>query len=201
MDQYKIEQFFKDFPFLMKIQTGSWCAWPGDEWCKQNACTEASTFHTHPRLINRDEWYKVEEVRVSRVSRELLKMKPKRETGSGSMIDYCDEERAFLLGGDGEVLTEVEQDRHHYDATFGNSWREGETVGEALLRVSNPDDVAYVVLRHTGYRIQNHHSVGGYTLTLYKPPKSFTLLGWLKEQEHRAKAQIKAMVAEIDAEA
>lgn len=175
MNRFKVRAFFTQFPFLT----------------------------TGDKPIVRDT-EKVEEVAVSRIDKDFLGKEPKYDGATGSLVGIDDSERIYLFDQDGNLLVEVKQGGycHHNEAHMDNESWNGETVGEALLRRTDPaQQVHYAVVVHTGYEIQNHHSVGGYSVTAYKPPKGFTLPEWVEEQERRAKAQVEAMVAEIDAEA
>lgn len=183
MDRFKIQAFLRQFPFLCTMKLDD-ARYGSDEF------TNLSPNNA-------------EEVKVSRISPEFLHTRAWFKGATGSSVDIDDSERIFLLGKDGTILLEVEQscDIVHNSAHEDDQLEERETVGEALLRLKNPDDVVYAVSIHTGYEIRNHHSVGGSSLTLYKAPKGFTLRGWVEEQERRAMAQVEAMVAIVDAEA
>lgn len=143
----------------------------------------------------------VERVSVCRIDRDFLGRKPRYEGASGNLVDIDDSERIFLLDREGHLLVEVKQGgycRHNEAHRDDESW-EGESVGEALLR-TDPNRVYYAVVVHTGYEVVDHHSIGGYAVTVYKPPKGFHLKGWVDEQKRRAGEQIAATLAEIDAE-
>ncbi|MBI4120375.1 MAG: hypothetical protein HY454_02815 [Parcubacteria group bacterium] len=173
MNKFKVQAFFAEFPFLMT----------GDG----------------PIVRNPEE---VEEVAVSRIDKDFLGKEPQYDGASGSMVGIDDSERIYLFDQDGNLLVEVEQGGccYHNEAyTEDESW-DGETVGEALLR-TDPAQVHYAVVVCTGYEIRDHYSVGGYSVTVCKPPKGFTLPEWVEEQKRRASEQIAATIAEIDAEA
>lgn len=173
MNRFKIHAFFTQFPFLTS----------GDE--------------TLVRDIER-----VEVVAISRIDKDFLGKEPKYDGATGSLVDVDDSERIYLFDRDGNLLIEVKQGGYcyHNEAhTDDESW-DGETVGEALLR-TDPVRVYYAVVVRTGYEIRDCRSVGGYSVTAYKPPKGFILPEWVEEQKRRASAQIAATVAEIDAEA
>lgn len=175
--QFKIRAFFRQFPFLSAIEFGG---------------------SNHRRIdIGR-----VEEVHVNRIDKDFLGVVPQYDGATGSCVDIDDSERILLLDQDGNVLVEARQQDHihHNEAHTDNEYRAGESVGEALLRIDNPDAVMFAVRIHTGYEIRDHYSVGGYSVTLYKAPKGFSLGGWVEEQLRRASEQILATVAEIDAE-
>lgn len=146
---------------------------------------------------------KIEEAAVSRIDKDFLERTPKYDGATGSLVDIDDSEQILLCDQHGFVLTKVKQSGccHHNEAHRDNESWDGETVGEALLRLEDPNSVVYAVLIHTGYEIRNHHSVGGYRVVVYKSPKGFTLREWVEEQKRRASEKLSAEIAEIDAEA
>lgn len=170
MNRFKINAFFKEFPFLAS-------------------------------LVGDVSW--VEEVRVSRIDHNFLEYVPKYEGATGSLVGIEDSERIYLLSKEGKILAEPRQslDISHNEAHTDDEEEEGETVGEALAYLEDPNAVTYAVSIHTGYRIRDHHSVGGFSVVVYKPPKRFTLKEWVEEQERRAKEILDAEIAEINAEA
>jgi len=141
-----------------------------------------------------------EEVYVKRIDENFLKRVPIYSGATGSLVDITDSEKIFLLDKDGNVLTEVKPsvDIRHNEAHWDDESWDGETVGEAIGDLDNPNEVLCAILIHRGFKIRDHHSIGGYSLTVYKPPKSFTLLGWIKEQERREKQLLSAQLVEID---
>lgn len=143
---------------------------------------------------------RIEDIRVSRISPDFLKRKPREEYASGSRVDIHDIEKVYLLDEDGAVLTEVKGVVDAVDHRGEDTFEEGETVGEALARLDDPNAVAYALNVHTGYEVVNHHSIGGYEVIIYKPPKGFTLRGWWEEQIRRAAVKVASEIAEIDAE-
>lgn len=173
MSKFQIRAFFTQFPFLTS----------GDE-----------------PLVRDTE--KVEVVAVSRIDKDFLGKEPKYDGATGSLVGIHDSERIYLFDRDGNLLIEVKQGGycHHNEAHTDNEEWQGETVGEALLR-TDPAQVHYAVVVHTGYEIRDHHSVGGYSVTVYKPPQGFSLPDWVEEQTRRASEQIAATLAEIDAKA
>lgn len=173
MNKFKIGAFFAQFPFLTS----------GDEPIVRNA-------------------KEVEVVAVSRIDKDFLGKEPKYDGATGSLVGIDDSERVFLFDRDGNFLIEVKQGGycHHNEAHTDNEEWSGETVGEALLH-TDPAQVHYAVVVHTGYEIRDHHSVGGYSVTVYKSPQGFSLPEWIEEQTRRASEQIAATLAEINAEA
>lgn len=195
---FAIRAFLEEFPFVLSIQVGEWCGFP-DEWCACHDCSEVGIHH-HPKYLSENE---IESVKVSKISPEFLEMCPLYNGATGSEVDIADSYRIFLLNKDGVVLTEVVQslDITHNEAHTDDEDEIGECVGEALLRLDNPDEVMLAISIHTGYEIRNHSSVGGCEVVLYTSPKGFTLKGWIEKKLMIEAEKIKATIAEIDAEA
>jgi len=173
--RFRIEEFFSEFSFL--------------------------TTGENPIVADQD---KVERVRVSRISPELLEKAPRSTRTVGHRVDINEREQIDLLDQDGNCLGTVNEELTHTDHSSHDSSSKvtlGETVGETLLRIENPDVVHFVIVVNTGYRLHNHESVGGYSVTLYKAPKGFSLRAWVDEQLAHARASIASQVAAIDAEA
>lgn len=175
--RFQIQAFAREFPALF--------VWPGD-------------LATRTAPLVRDD--RVEVVQVARVTRELLQTRPKYKGATGSCVDIRDDDAIFLLRADWSLLGEVAQERHvHHNAAHSDHEREeGETVGEAIARLGVAEEVAFVLRRHTGYRVRDHHSDGGYAATLYKAPRGWTIPGWVEEEQRRADAQIAAQVAAVE---
>lgn len=99
--------------------------------------------------------------------------------------DLQEREAVHFLNESGEVLVSVDPEEY------------AETIGEALLRAEPAiENIRFAVLIEG----KEDHQWDRLTITIYKPPKGFTLKGWVEEQKRRASAQIQAMVAKIDAE-
>lgn len=171
MNKFQRNAYFNEFPFLTE----------GDEPIVPNHLT-------------------VEEFKVNRITKELLSIVPLYDGATGCVVGIEDSKKIFLLDKEGKVLSEVQQavSITHNEAHTDDEEYDGETVGEALLGL-NPDDVHYIVTVHTGYKINDHYSVGGYSVIVSKLPKGFTLAGWLEEEENRAKKMVSAIIAEVDA--
>lgn len=166
--RYDVQAHFKEFPFLHRVRVGTWHGEP-DEWCSENGCTKIGV-HSHPTYLGTKQ---VAEVRISRISPELL--------NNSSYVEMNDEDSYFYFNKEHEMILKVEED---------------ETLGEALLRLDDPDDVIDVVLleSHDGYN-------GKFSVVVYLSPKGFTLREWVEKQEQHAEARVKAEIAKIDAEA
>jgi hypothetical protein len=176
MDRFKIEAFLNEFWWLN--------------------CSEGD----YQPLVEADS---VEKVAVSRINEDFLSRTPKYDGGTGNLVDIADSERILLCDRHGFLVGEVAQGGYcrHNEAHQDDECWEGETVGEALSRLKDSDEVFFAVLIHTGYEIRNHHSVGGYRVVVYKPPKGFSLKGWVDEKRRQAAQMLQSELAEIDAEA
>lgn len=174
--QYQIQAFTSQFPALF---------------------TQQDPTRADRPLLRAD---KIEEVRVARVTQELLAARPSLRWSEGNLTSVEDDESFFLLGPDLTAIGEVRQAEDGWRAAGDPVVRDGETVGEAIARLGCADEVAAVLHRHTGYEIEDHYSVGGYSVTLYRAPKGWSIPAWVAEQQRRASAQLSAQVAEIDAE-
>ena len=167
--------------------------WPLFVWPDNKLATRTSP-------MVRDD--RVERMRVARVTKELLQSRPSYRGATGNCVDLRDDEAVFLLDKDFGVLGEVRQQRdvYHNAAHSDPEWEEGETVGEAIARMGCEESTAYILKRHTGYEVRNHHSVGGYCVVLYKAPRGWTIPGWIEEEQRRADAQVAAQVAALEVE-
>lgn len=175
MNRFKIQAFFKEFGFLAGLL----------------------------EKLEYQEQGEVEEVYVKRIDKDFLEITPKYEGASGDLVGIADSERIVLLDEGGNILEEPRQASvQRYTACHkDDEEEEGKSVGEALSYLEDPNAVVYAVRIHTGFRIRNHRSVGGFSVTVYKPPRGFNLKDWVEEQRRRAKQMLAAEVAQIDAEA
>jgi len=173
-----ISKIFLQFP-LSRIQTSIWSGFP-DQWCAEHGCAEVG-IHDHPMFINPDA---IEEAFVRIISPELLGTYARLEGATGCMVDICDNSRIFLLNRDGEVLSEVFQsiDIIHNEAHVDDESEEGETVGRAIICLPSSELVEYIVSVHTGYEIEDHSSVGGNRVIVYRRSKKFDLDKWIREE-------------------
>ncbi|MCH7828434.1 hypothetical protein IH982_01015 [Patescibacteria group bacterium] len=178
-NRFKVQAFFAEFPFLERLF--------------QERLVVAMGYDNA----------EVEEVYVKRVDTNFLDKIPLYEGATGSLVGIEDAESIFLLNSQGDFLDVVHSAKSivHNEAYLDNEEEEGESVGETLTHFRDPDVVAYAVCIHVGFKVRDHRSVGGYSVTLYKPPKGFSLRGWVEEQQRRAEQMLAAEVAEIDAEA
>lgn len=178
--RFQIEAFIREFTALF--------CWPDSPTGEQQTATRTAP------LVRDD---RVEDIRVARVTPELLELVPARDTSDGNCVGIDDDQAVFLLAEDFSVLAEVRQNVSAW--TPQEQTREnGETVGEAIARLRDPGAVKYILERRTGDEIEERYSVGGYAVTLYKAPKGWTIPEWVAQQIARATAVLRAQVAEID---
>lgn len=152
-------------------------------------------FSAQSEIIARE----VTDVEVSRVTSLLLGRRPHAETASGNLINRGDVERYFLLAEDWRILGEVVQEREDWTPR-GTDTQGGETIGEAIVRLGVAALVAYVVRTARYYSDQPGDPEDSYSVMLYKPPRGWTIAGWVAEQERRASTALAAQIAEIEAE-
>ena len=175
MDRLKVEAFFKEFPFLA-------------------------------RFIPVE---KVRDVKVSRVNREFL---AERHWTLSEEYGYSRKywSQLYFLDKDGNEIEDAPnfQWMEEYSKfSFWRPWTWGkygkylecrydgeETVGQALTRIENPENIFYV-LRVTPVR---YTQANVNVLVLYKSPKGFTLTTWLEEQRKRAEQEVRQEIAGID---
>lgn len=129
---------------------------------------------------------RVQEVRVSHVTRELLEVHPSSWEAAHREGDHEDD-GVWLLGADLSPIGKVRSSR-----TYGTDvTADGETVGEAIARLGCADRVAAILRRWTGYGAR-------YEAVLYRAPKGWSIPEWVSEQQRRAAALLAAEVAAID---
>lgn len=167
-NKFKIKAFFEEFDFLYKIA----------------------------------DLERIERVEVKRIDRDFLNKVPKYIGATGSMVDISNSEAIFLLDSEGNIVAEPRPtvDITHNEAYQDDEYEQGERVGDALASLEEDavNSIQYALLIHTGYRIRDHESMGGYKIVVYKPPKGFTLIQWMKEQKELEKKLLSAKIAEID---
>jgi len=157
----------------------------------------AAFFEKFPFLLH-EETKNVEHVEVKRIDIELLEHVPQFEGATGSVVDIRDSENILILNEAGELMTEVAQGGRcvHNEAYTDDEELDGETVGEALLRI-DPAAVAYIVRHHTGYKIEDHTSIGGNKLTVYLP--GVALGSWLADKLQAARDKFSKELASLPA--
>src|SRR3989344_1395590 len=76
----------------------------------------------------------VEVVRISRISYELLAIRPRVESENGNLVDCLHEDRVWPLARDGNVRAEVKyQEEKIVHGAHGPPWQhQGESVGDTV---------------------------------------------------------------------
>lgn len=131
---------------------------------------------------------RVEAVSVAPFERELLSFRPRRESSDGNLVGVDDRQRVLLFGADWELLGEAEPD-HEWWTPREQGFAVGESVADAILRVG-ADRVAWVVEIHHGWRIEEHHSVGGYDVVIHCAGERPLLEEWVTEEMGAARREV-----------
>lgn len=156
--KFEITGFLRTFPFL---------------------CTEGIV--EKPKEVE-----KVEAIHLTPDSIEkILADTPELDGASGSLVGIYDSRQIFLLDKKGKKLLEVKQSGYytHNEAYQDNESWEGETVGESFLQLDGKlDSLRFIVQKHTGYTVRDHHSVGGFAVKLFKVPESFSPTKWVEKK-------------------
>lgn len=146
----------------------------------------------------------VGDVRVSRLDEKFLKETPVRDATYLTYPDNYQSEIILLLDCDGKQVAEVQAHGNYFlkkrqwwhpKRWFGDIV-DGESVGDALIRIKDEaNKVVYALY------LEHHGREHLWKLTLHKPPKTFTLLGWVEELIRREQVVIQGDVLDIDMEA
>ena len=124
-----------------------------------------------------------------------------RNRGSYNM----ENKRFYLIDRNGNQLAAVKP----YDAVKPPGWfrstREvkGETIMEAIEKLSNPDDVGFILEIADRYGRDDDSTwfldwEAGVRITVYKPPKGRSFSQWLNEIPQVAKEQLQKELAKVD---
>lgn len=114
------------------------------------------------------------------LERELLDQVPSWGRSESNLSDRNDRQRYLVFDQDGRLLVEVAPDYEHWTPreTYSES---GETVADAILRASGQDSAYWIVEVHTGWRVFEHYSVGGYDVRVFEDREG-ELREWLAER-------------------
>ncbi|OGD32223.1 hypothetical protein A3C91_02890 [Candidatus Azambacteria bacterium RIFCSPHIGHO2_02_FULL_52_12] len=192
--QTKVKAFFSEFPFL------------------KNYTTEE----------------RVNEVKVSRINADFLTKRCQRVTmdiWAGPLMPQPKwSEKIFLLSESGKWLRQVEYQmmcrnpNYHWYRWWNRrepKWlgissdsrlsmehalklmktRPSESIGDTLNSLRNPNEVYYVLCITP--LVENPTN---WNVTIYKPPKDFTLKEWVLEQQRRVGEEIKELISKIGTE-
>jgi len=178
----KREAFERDFPFIKAI------------------------LNEFPRRLIIDLRVQLADEALSRRERQSVK------AWEGDFNDVVEREKLYILDRDGNILTVVGQRERVVPATkvlwFKFPERTepyndcGATLEGELRRMGTRAEEAFYVLScipvGPGGPKASHVREISVAVTLCKPPKNFTLAGWLEELVRREQAAIQAKLAEID---
>ncbi len=138
----------------------------------------------------------VKSINFQRVDRELMVKSPeKSQAGGDPFLPLIFWSKYILLDENGKKLATVGVKpvsmKWWKPLTWSGEQQFGETVGDAIARLGDRAGEVYFVL---------HSSPSPpFEIILYKPPKNFTIQGWLEEEIRRERAAIRAESEEIDA--
>ena len=151
----------------------------------------ADFFELFPRIR---EYLRMEEIRtvkVSRIQPWFLYVVPKRKKVSSSHRCEVTMGKIFLLDRFGVQICEVGVSSDHVWWKPW-TWLKEESVGEALQRLENPDDV-YFALAISPVRLcltSRGRAFNGQDVVFFRPPEEFTLREWLDEQQSKREDDI-----------
>lgn len=137
----------------------------------------------------------VRDVRVARVTRELLETTPTSWEVAHRDGDHEDDD-TWLLNADLSPIGKVISERTYGSERLGLR-RDGETIGEAIARMGCTDRVAAILRRRAGYEVRSGEQVDRYEAVLYLAPKGWTIRAWIAEQQRLADARLSSAVASI----
>jgi hypothetical protein len=130
------------------------------------------------------------DVRVARVTPELMQHKPHREVWPYSSR----EEKVLLFSRSWELLGSVDQSS---SGQVGHTrfCDLGETIGEAISRLECSRDVAFIV---SIVEDDPHEGERATSVVLHKSPKSWTIVEWIAREERRAANELCGTLNAID---
>lgn len=154
----------------------------------QSAFKIEAFFNEFPFLTNGDEPLvpdpsRVTRVRVSRISEELMGFSP-LDTITEGFICGSARESVLALDKNGQVIDKVKPAKDY-------GWRTGgEFVGQTIARLGNPEEIHFVVfIRRVRTWDQDGDLSDNSSVTIYKPPKNFTLRAWVDEYLQRKQSR------------
>lgn len=168
MNRIKFNAYLKEFPFLEECNI---------RWNHQR------------ESINCDE------IKISRIGRELLDYTPSYNGATGSLVGIDDGERFDFILKDGQIIKDaVAASGHvtHNEAHTDDEHLTGETVLEAIDREDVAENLEFIVKVCYGYNIRDHYSLSNYSMTVYKAAKDFSLADAIAAANKEALSQVKA---------
>lgn len=135
------------------------------------------------------------EIKVARVSRELLNYVPTYNSWDGSMVSISSKETfSFLLKG-GSIINDAVRQAGKHGSNYAHSQtfcEQGETVLEAIDRHCCSGCLALIFAVSTGFTIHEHCSTPHYSVTIYKPSKGESIAQTIAEAVSAALTEVRA---------
>lgn len=117
----------------------------------------------------------------------------------------------FLIDSSGKEIKKLRQHEHRRSKSWWSTQYEtipGETIGDALAAIENPDQIKFVLevydIHRRGILNDNeadshfHECAGGLKITIYKLPAGRTLSQWINELNAVAREQLEKELAYIE---
>jgi hypothetical protein len=142
--------------------------------------------------IMHDERY-LDNISIERMSREFLLYQPKSEEINNPLTDIKRFERIHFVLSNKKVIKD--KVKCCYDLLGGYNYKKDKHQdGECILETIHNSAMIprYIIFEETGYNIEKCKSKKNWRLTVYKPPKDFTIKQMLDEQMELIKKEIQA---------
>ncbi len=136
-----------------------------------------------------------DEIKIARVTRELLGSKPHWSSHSGSIVSISKKETVAFLLKDGTLIKDAvkQSGSHGSNYAYTDSYTdEGETYLESIFRHSCSGVLALIFVVKTGFAIRNHCSETNFSVTIYKPSKTESITETIAEAISSASAEVRA---------
>lgn len=143
-----------------------------------------------------------DKILISEVDETLLSYTPTYSGATGSLVGMdVSEVVHFVLDQEVEpFLLDAVKDKgdvHHNEAHCDDEYWEGESIAEAIDRHNVTDIIQCIVVERRGYRIRNHHSVGGHSIKIYLPKSGKQISEYLEARRIAARIQVEEQLSEL----
>jgi hypothetical protein len=169
MNRFKIEAFFKEFPFLNSLKGF-------DE-----------------KSLTPEE---VDSLRVSRFDEETLELVPDEYYWDGSMGETSNWERIDFVLSDGTIIHNAVETQGESGSNYADSQMQrwaGESVLEAIDRHGVADRLSFLVLfKHVKEDWEGGEYLHDHLLTIYKPAKGLSIPVLIAEARSQAMREVRA---------
>ena len=197
MNGSRPEVFLLEFPFLREyLSVYSWHGWPVT---KVKVARVDSVLLSSPR--NRKSLQILHDSYPTVVSDEVLFFdKYGRELGkTGYELRYRNQRYCWWRLFSKEQKWLDKRPSSDAEAQF-HEVAYHETPGQAINRLGIAEQVYYILQAKVGTRIDKNKEDGGfyYRLTLYKPPKGFTVTNWVSGETRREAVALHEQISAID---